>query len=606
MHKPGLRLYWRRAGAIIAGLAMVGVLLGPAPAASATGTITQAAPLQGVTLLRTAFTDQLQVSGATGAVTFAQSTGSGNISVSSLGAVSAPSTLAVGVYSATGTDSDPSGDSGTWAYTLNVLAPAPQGFSTTVVDVYKSEYAVAQQLGRSSSLQPISQYGQAVSQSNALQLAALYDAVQQNPEWYQIPSLMQTVASDAALTQTSSTLSQAGLMRVAGTASLKAGSLRPGSPGPGHTSGTKARPRPGAYGSVMKVRAQGQQTPVGPFVPQSCPPGIPDAAVFALQIVVDVSQSVYNVLMALTVAFADAIDTQVGLGIAASVAAGVLAAAVIVHDVLAFEAQLASDCASNNLAGQVANIDNTTVQTYSLLTTLGTAVTELQTTENTTLTDVENVQTMLTDLKNTFLQTMATDTQTVQTTVGSDTQAVYTNLQTEISSLQSDVTTIESDQTALSNKVINQVNTDSSSVQSSLSSALTKILSQTDSSAESLAILIGQDNQQVLNALQSNFTTQQSEYYANLTLEIENALAQYGPTVAEVQLVLPASQGGYLNSTPVGVQEVVTNDLNAFAALGGKVTPDADKYLNEANAALAAGDYITAYEDYADCYQTFA
>ena len=601
MHKPGLRLYWRRAGSIIAGLAMVGVLLGPAPAASATGTITQVAPLQGVTLVGTAFTDQIQVSGATGAVTFAQLTGSGNVSVSSLGAVSAPSTLAVGVYSATGTDSDSSGDSGTWAYTLNVLAPAPVGFDNKVVSVYQSEYAVAQELGRGSSLQPVSQYQQSVLQSNALQMAALYDAVQQNPEWYQIPALMQTVASDAALTQTSSTLSQAGIMRVAGTESLK-----PGSPRHGHTSATKARPRPGAYGSVMGLRAQGQQTPVGPFVPQSCPTGIPDAAVFALQIVVDVSQGVYNVLMALTVAFADAVDAQVGIGISAAVASGVLLAAVIVHDVLAFVAQLASDCAANNLAGQVANIDNTTVQTYSLLTTLGTSVTQLQTTENTTLADVENVQTMLTDLKNTFLQTMATDTQTVQTTVGSDTQAVYTNLQTDISSLQSDVTTIEDDQAALSNKVINQVNTDSSSVQSSLSSALTKILSQTDSSAESLAILIGQDNQQVLNALQSNFTTQQSEYYANLTLEIEHALAQYGPTVAEVQLVLPASQGGYLNSTPVGVKEVVTNDLNAFAALGGKITPNADSYLNEANAALAAGDYITAYQDYADCYQSFA
>ena len=601
MRNSGLRRHWRRAGSIIAGLAMVGVLLGPAPAASAGGTITQAAPLEGVTLLGNAFTDQLQVAGATGPVTFAQSTGSPNISVSSSGAVSAPGTLAAGTYSATGTDSDSSGDSGTWAYTLNVLAPAPGGFSTTVVNVYRSEYAVAQQLGRASSLQSVSQYQQAVSQSSSLQMAALYDAVQQNPEWYQIPDLMQTVASDTALTQTSSTVSQAGVMQVAGTENLKAGALHHG-----RTSGTKAGPRPGAYAPVMGLRAQGQETPVGPFVPQSCPPGIPDAAVFALQIVVDVSQSVYNFLMALTVAFADAIDTQAGLGIAASVAAGVLAAAVIVHDVLAFEAQLASDCAANNLAGQVANIDNTTVQTYSLLTTLGTSVTQLQTTEDTTLTDVENVQTMLTDLKNTFLQTMATDTQTIQTTVGSDTQAVYTNLQTDISGLQSDVTTIEADQAALSNKVINQVNTDSSSVQSSLLSALTKILSQTDSSAESLAALITQDNQQVLNALQSNFTTQQAEYYANLTLEIEHALAQYGPTVAEVQLVLPASQGGYLNSTPVGVQEVVTNDLNAFAALGGKVTPSADKYLNEANAALAAGDYITAYEDYADCYQTFA
>ncbi len=601
MKKPGLRRYWHQAGAIIAGLALIGALLGPAPAASASGTIAQVAPLQGVTLVNQAFNGQLQVAGATGAVTFTQSTGSPNVSVSSTGAVFAPSTLAAGTYSATGTDSDSSGDSGTWAYTLDVLAPAPAGFSATVVNVYQSEYSVAQQLGRGSSLQTVSQYQQTVSQTSTLQMAALYDAVQQNPEWYQIPSLMQTVASDASLTATSSTVSQAGVMRVAGAESLKLGS-----PHHGHASAAKASPRPEVYGSVVGLKAQGQLTAVGPFVPQSCPAGIPDAAVFALQIVVDVSQSVYNFLLSLAVAFADAIDTQIGLGIAASVAAGVLAAAVIVHDVLAFVAQLASDCAANNLAGQVANIDNTTVQTYSLLTTLGTSLTQLQTTENTTLTDVQNVQTTLTDLKNTFVQTMATDTTTIQTTVGSDTQAVYTELQADISSLQSDVTTIQEDQATLSNEVINQVNTDSSSVQSSLSSALTKILAETDSSAKSLADLVNMDNQQVLNVLQSNFTTQQSEYYANLTLEIEQALAQYGPTVAEVQLVLPASQGGYLNSTPVGVQEVVTNDLNAFAALGGKIAPDADKYLAEANAALAAGDYITAYQDYAACYQTFA
>lgn len=601
MHKPGLRRRWHRAGGILTGLAVIGAILGPVPAASASEAITQVAPLGGVTLVGQAFTGQLQVSGATGSVTFAQLTGSGTIAVSSTGAVSAPGTVAAGTYSATGTDSDASGDSGTWAYTLNVLAPAPSGFSATVVSIYQSEYGVAQQLGRGSSLQPVSQYQQTVSQSSTLQMAALYDAVQQNPQWYQIPSLMQTVASDTALTGTSSTVSQAGLMRVAGTESPKLGNQSHGA-----ASGGKASPKPGTYGAVTGLRAQGQQAPVGPFVPQSCPPGIPDAAVFALQIVVDVSQSVYNITLALAVAIADAVDAQAGLGIAATVAGGVLAAAVIVHDVLAFEAQLAGDCAANNLAGQVANIDNTTVQTYSLLTTLGTSVTELQTTENTTLADVKNVQTMLTDLKNTFLQTMATDTQTIQTTVGSDTQALYTNLQTDISSLQSDVTTIESDQTALSNKVINQVNTDSTSVQSSLSSALAKILAETDGSAASLAALVSQGNQQVLNALQSNFTTQQSEYYANLTLEIEHALSEYGPTVAEVQLVLPASQGGYLNSTPVGVKEVVTNDLNAFAALGGKIAPNADKYLAEANAALAAGDYITAYQDYADCYQTFA
>ncbi len=40
-------------------------------------------------------------------------------------------------------------------------------------------------------------------------------------------------------------------------------------------------------------------------------------------------------------------------------------------------------------------------------------------------------------------------------------------------------------------------------------------------------------------------------------------------------LITPASQGGYLNSTPVGVQEVVTNALNYMTTIGAKITASA-------------------------------
>ena len=109
-----------------------------------------------------------------------------------------------------------------------------------------------------------------------------------------------------------------------------------------------------------------------------------------------------------------------------------------------------------------------------------------------------------------------------------------------------------------------------------------------------------------MSTIQSDFSTQQGEFDANLTLEIEQALGQWGSYVPPVMLMTPASQGGYLNSTPVGVQEVVTNALNYMASISGKVTAAANNDLKAANAALAAGQYVTAYQDYADCYESFA
>jgi len=123
--------------AVLAGVAMLtNTLVLPATRASASTNLVQASPTQGTVLAGTAFTDQLQVTGASGSVSFVQATASANVSVSPSGQVSAPSTLAPGTYSATGTDSDSSGDTGTWSYNLNVLQAAPQDFANTVVNVY--------------------------------------------------------------------------------------------------------------------------------------------------------------------------------------------------------------------------------------------------------------------------------------------------------------------------------------------------------------------------------------------------------------------------------------------------------------------------------------
>lgn len=562
MRMPGLHLRPPRPVTLLACLvvAVPMVLASSTAASAASGTITQKSPSQGATLVGTGFSDQLEVSGATGTVTFVQTGGADSLAVSSSGQVSAAATLAAGTYTASGTDSDANGDTGAWSYTLNVLEPAPSGFATTVVNVYQSEYAVAQQLGQGSGLPSVSAYQQQVSQLSQVQLAGLYNAVQQNPEWYQIPALMQTVSS-----------------------SIPASSSPSVSAATSTSSGSSGDP------------------PVQRFVAASCPSSPTDAAIFALQIVIDVTTGVYDV------ASVDASLPAAGLVAIAigEVAATVLTAFTIAHDTLTYQQQLANDCSSNNQSNEIDNIDNTTYQTYSLLTTVASSVTQIQATGDTTQQDVQNVQSSLVTLQTNLTQTIASDTQAMQTTVGSDTQGLTSQLQTDLTGLQQDLTTIEGDESTLSQDV-GTLNNGTTTIQSSLSAALSKILNETDTDAAGLTTLVTQDNQQILNTLKSNFDTQQSQYEANLKLEIESGLAEYGSIVPQVQFILPASQGGYLDSTPVGVQEVVTDDLHALQALGAKITNAALNAFNNANAALAAGDYVTAYEDFATAYEDFA
>ena len=70
----------------------------------------------------TAYSGQLSTTGGSGTVTYAQTSGTPQITVSSSGAISAPATLNPGVYSASGTDSDAAGDAGVWSFTLAVSA----------------------------------------------------------------------------------------------------------------------------------------------------------------------------------------------------------------------------------------------------------------------------------------------------------------------------------------------------------------------------------------------------------------------------------------------------------------------------------------------------
>jgi hypothetical protein len=454
------------------------------------------------------------------------------------------------------------------------LPPAPPGFLNTVQNVYQSEVTTAQALAPNQSVESVSAFDQQLTPAT---LSALYDASLQDPQWTQIPSLMQTIASDVP---TSANLSAFRSARPAAIVQV----------------GSKPRIVLDGYDGT---------TPVAPYQPATCPFDPPDAAIFAAQILVDVSVSLYNFLNALATIQAGASNFG-AIAAAGVVAAGVLLVAQVLHDTLAYLQQLANDCLTSNLAGYIANIDNTTVATYGLVTSLTSAVASVQTTANTTQVDVLNLQSNLTTLQTTLQESLTSDTQTLQLTTGSDTQSTASELQTIQSALQSDLTTIDSLQSSTGVKVDNEIDKNNSAIQSSLATDTTTILNQTDSDAQGLTTLITQGNQQITNALQSNFSAQQQQYENTLQIEIEQGLAGWAPVVPEVQLMLPTSMGGLLNATPVGVQEVVTTDIAGLQKQGVSVKAVAITDLATANSDLAAGQYLAAWSYYAQAYQVAA
>ena len=84
--------------------------------------LTQVAPDTATIVTGKAFTGELEVSGAFGAVTYAQSTGAPSLTISSSGKISAPATLKAGTYKAKGTAKDTYGSTGTWSFALTVKA----------------------------------------------------------------------------------------------------------------------------------------------------------------------------------------------------------------------------------------------------------------------------------------------------------------------------------------------------------------------------------------------------------------------------------------------------------------------------------------------------
>jgi hypothetical protein len=453
--------------------------------------------------------------------------------------------------------------------------PAPPGFAATLLTTYQSVLNTATALGAGQALESSANFQQEIDGLDANSLAGLYYATQQIPEFSEIPALMQTVASGVS---TSTTLSAARTGGAEPQATLMAKITR--------TSGSAAvTPAPAVLTDTK---------PVNPYMPTSCDTTDYDAPIFALQIVLDVANGVYDGVSP----FAHSLD-PFSAGpeedVASVVAAVVAAAAAIVHDTLVYLQTLENECEGNNTQGYLDNIDNTTVASYNLITTLSVSTTTIQT-------NIQNIQQQINVFQTTIEQALASDTQTLQETIGGDTGGTTTTLQIIQTALQNDITTIENLETTNGQQVV----AGTTKIQTALSTDLTQILNETDTDAQGLTTLVTQGNQNILNALQSNFSAAQQQYENTLQIEIEQGLAGWAPVVPEVQLMLPVSMGGLLNATPVGVQEVVTSDIAALQAQGVKVKAIAITDLSSANSYLTAGNYTSAWSYYAQAYQAAA
>ncbi len=119
-----------------------------------------------------------------------------------------------------------------------------------------------------------------------------------------------------------------------------------------------------------------------------------------------------------------------------------------------------------------------------------------------------------------------------------------------------------------------------------------------ENEAELIYALVDTQTTQILNQL----AAVQASINLQIKVVIEQDLLQPG-TGSVVEVQIPASQGGYLDAVPIGVQAIVTNALAQMNGAGQAVNPAAPEDLDAANADLAAGKYRQAYALYAQSYK---
>ncbi|MDA8279057.1 MAG: hypothetical protein M0Z63_01290 [Actinomycetota bacterium] len=400
----------------------------------------------------------------------------------------------------------------------SVAASVPAGFASQVDGVYGGlaqtigilDTRDPAQLAGTGQLPSAAQFSKDVAGLTSTELAVLVRAVHRTSRWAAVVAdvrrLAATVtgaASTGSSTSGSSTSSASG----SGAGGSPSGAVLPaversGAAGSGQSlvahavSGTTASgafPPPDPVGSFpAPPAAYVPSSPVGAYTPTSCPPGAPggpsvapgDSAIFAAQLTTDVAANVaQDVPSTITVIIAGE-----GTSIpdpAKYIAEAIQLAGVITLDTLNYVQAVASDCDTANRDGFLANIDNTTVNVYDLLTLV---------------------------------------------------QGTLDHVETSINTIS-----------------------------------------------------------QQLGVLQQTMDAQ-------LTLAIEQALSAPMSATANLAFELPASVGGNLDSTPIGVQEVVHGAVQARLAAGAPVNAAAEQFLALADAALSAGNDKAAYADYHQAY----
>jgi hypothetical protein len=109
--------------------------------------------------------------------------------------------------------------------------------------------------------------------------------------------------------------------------------------------------------------------------------------------------------------------------------------------------------------------------------------------------------------------------------------------------------------------------------------------------------------QSSINTIHDQVHVVQQTVNAQLTLNIRRALSQPTTSPRNINYELPGTVGGNLDSTPIGVQAVVTAAYNATKQAGLPITAVATSNLTAGNSALTARNYKTAWLDYQLAYQ---
>jgi hypothetical protein len=104
------------------------------------------------------------------------------------------------------------------------------------------------------------------------------------------------------------------------------------------------------------------------------------------------------------------------------------------------------------------------------------------------------------------------------------------------------------------------------------------------------------------DAVVSKLNTAQASLDKAQRHAIEKSL-QGGLPTAVASYELPASLGGYLDSTPIGVKAIVTDAIDSLKRANQSVNPTAEKHFSQGNTALDAGQYKQAFFYYQSAYQ---